>query len=89
MPESPPGGRDCFCHAVARRMTVAEYLRLLTTSFFAAKVGVSNTLPDAIGKTAGLTGRNGSVIDKHGKTQVIDCIEAHKDEDIGIIKSRV
>jgi hypothetical protein len=29
------------------------------------------------------------MMDKHGMTQVIDCIEAQKDEDIGIIKSRV
>jgi hypothetical protein len=58
-------------------------------SLFAAKVGVSNMLPNAIGKTVGLAGGTGSMMDKHGMTQVIDCIEAQKDEDIGIIKSRV
>lgn len=58
-------------------------------SLFAAKVGVSNMLPNAPGKTAGLAGGTGSMMDKHGMTQVIDCIEAQKDEDIGIIKSRV
>lgn len=58
-------------------------------SLFAAKVGVSNMLPNAIGKTVGLAGGAGSMMDKHGMTQVIDCIEAQKDEDIGIIKSRV
>ena len=58
-------------------------------SLFAAKVGVSNMLPDATGKTVGLAGGTGSMMDKHGMTQVIDCIEAQKDEDIGIIKSRV
>ena len=58
-------------------------------SLFAAKVGVSNMLPNAIGKTVGLAGGTGSIMDKHSMTQVIDCIEAQKDEDIGIIKSRV
>jgi hypothetical protein len=44
---------------------------------------------DATGKIVGLAGGTGSMMDKHGMTQVIDCIEAQKDEDIGIIKSRV
>ncbi|MHB9331172.1 hypothetical protein ACP3S7_27110 [Phytobacter ursingii] len=44
---------------------------------------------DATGKIVELAGGTGSMMDKHGMTQVIDCIEAQKDEDIGIIKSRV
>lgn len=59
------------------------------TSLFAAKAGVSNMFPDAIGHHTVLNGGTGSMFDKHGMTQVIDCIEAQKDEDIGIIKSRI
>ncbi|MEJ8326005.1 phospholipase [Kosakonia sacchari] len=59
------------------------------TSLFALKAGVSNMFPNAIGKPTGLAGGTGSMLDKHGMVQVIDCIEAQKDEDIGIIKSRV
>ncbi|WP_313624929.1 phospholipase [Kosakonia sp.] len=59
------------------------------TSAFALKAGVSNMFPDAIGKPHALSGGTGNMLDKHGMSQVIDCIEAQKDEDIGIIKSRV
>ncbi|WP_039058137.1 hypothetical protein [Enterobacter sp. Bisph1] len=59
------------------------------TSFFALKAGVSNMFPDAIGKPTGLAGGTGNMLDKHGMTQVIECIEAQKDEDIGIIKDRI
>ena len=59
------------------------------TSLFALKTGVSNMFPDAIGKSHALTGGIGNMLDKHGMSQVIDCIEAQKDEDISFIKSRV
>ncbi|WP_436872935.1 hypothetical protein [Kosakonia sacchari] len=59
------------------------------TSLFALKTGASNMFPDAIGKPHALPGGTGNMLDKHGMSQVIDCIEAQKDEDIGIIKSRV
>ncbi|WP_082022444.1 hypothetical protein [Enterobacter sp. Bisph1] len=59
------------------------------TSLIAMKVGVSNMFPDAIGNRTGLPGGTGNMLDKHGMSQVIDCIEAQKDEDIGIIKSRI
>ncbi|MBV8873364.1 MAG: DUF2974 domain-containing protein [Metakosakonia sp.] len=59
------------------------------TSLFALKTGVSNMFPDAIGKSHALTGGMGNMLDKHGMSQVIDCIEVQKDEDIGFIKSRV
>ena len=54
----------------------------------ALKAGVSNMFPDAVGNSIGLPGGTGNMLDKHGMSQVIDCIEAQKDEDIGIIKSR-
>ena len=59
------------------------------TSFFALKAGISNMLPDAMGEAFNLAGGTGNMLEKHGMTQVIDCIEAQKDEDIGIIKNRV
>ncbi|NUL35423.1 DUF2974 domain-containing protein [Kosakonia sacchari] len=59
------------------------------TSLFALKAGASNMLPNAIGKPTELAGGTGSMLDKHGMVQVIDCIEVQKDEDIRIIKSRV
>jgi len=59
------------------------------TSLIAMKVGVSNMFPDAIGNRTGLPGGTGNMLDKHGMSQIIDCIEAQKDEDIGIIKSRI
>lgn len=59
------------------------------TSLFAAKAGISNMIPDATGRAIVLNGGTGSMLDKHGMAQVIDGIEAQKDEDIGIIKSRV
>ncbi len=59
------------------------------TSLFSLKAGVSNMFPDAIGKPHALPGGTGNMLDKHGMLQVIDCIEAQKDEDIGIIKSRI
>lgn len=58
------------------------------TAAFAVKAGISNMFPDAIGKSHALPGGVGDMLDKHGMSQVIDCIEAQKDEDIGIIKSR-
>nr|WP_044180714.1 DUF2974 domain-containing protein [Phytobacter massiliensis] len=59
------------------------------TSLFALKIGISNILPDAIGLPQTLPGGTGNMLDKHGMSQVINCIEAQKDEDIGIIKNRV
>lgn len=59
------------------------------TSFFALKAGISNMLPDAMGEAFSLAGGTGNMLEKHGMTQVIDCIDAQKDEDIGIIKTRV
>lgn len=56
---------------------------------FALKAGVSNMFPDAIGTPHALPGGTGNMLDKHGMSQIIDCIEAQKDEDIGIIKSRI
>ncbi|MGP3593849.1 hypothetical protein [Vagococcus sp. WN89Y] len=61
----------------------------LSSPALAMKAGVSNMFPDAIGKAKELSGGTGWTWDKHAMSQVIDCIEAQKDEDIGIIKSRL
>lgn len=45
--------------------------------------------PDVLGNTIGLTEGTGNMLDKHGMSQAFDCIEAQKDEDIGIITSRL
>ncbi|XTZ37548.1 hypothetical protein ACQYRI_16475 [Salmonella enterica] len=61
----------------------------LSSPALAMKAGVSNMFPDAIGKAKELSGGTGWPWDKHAMSQVIDCIEAQKDEDIGIIKNRL
>ncbi|ATZ13069.1 hypothetical protein LXA31_10245 [Erwinia amylovora] len=58
-------------------------------SVLSAKEGLSATIPDAVGMKHSLPGGKGSLLDRHGIDQAIDCIEGQKDEDIATIRGRI
>nr|CBX82460.1 hypothetical protein EAIL5_3640 [Erwinia amylovora ATCC BAA-2158] len=58
-------------------------------SLLSAKEGLSATIPDAVGMKHSLPGGKGSLLDRHGIDQAIDCIEGQKDEDIATIRGRI
>ncbi|WP_261434861.1 lipase family protein [Serratia ficaria] len=68
----------------------ADY-RLVKGNLFAlaAKEAVSVNTPNAAGITYALPGGAGSLLDKHGIDQAINCIEEQKDDDIATIKGRI
>ncbi|CAE1148692.1 phospholipase [Serratia rhizosphaerae] len=53
------------------------------------KEEVSMLAPDAVGVKHTLPGGTGSLLDKHGIDQAINCIESEKDDDIAIIRGRI
>lgn len=54
-----------------------------------AKERLSMLAPDAVGVKHTLSGGTGSLLDKHGIDQAIQCIENEKDDDIATIKGRI
>ncbi|MEN5280147.1 phospholipase [Serratia marcescens] len=54
-----------------------------------AKERLSMLAPDAVGVKHTLPGGTGSLLDKHGIDQAIQCIENEKDDDIATIKGRI
>ncbi|MGP2956508.1 phospholipase, partial [Serratia bockelmannii] len=54
-----------------------------------AKERLSLLAPDAVGVKHTLSGGTGSLLDKHGIDQAIQCIENEKDDDIATIKGRI
>ncbi|HID9455092.1 phospholipase [Serratia marcescens] len=54
-----------------------------------AKERLSMLAPDAVGVKHTLAGGTGSLLDKHGIDQAIQCIENEKDDDIATIKGRI
>lgn len=54
-----------------------------------AKERLSLLAPDAVGVKHTLPGGTGSLLDKHGIDQAIQCIENEKDDDIATIKGRI
>ncbi|AUX71152.1 hypothetical protein EPYR_03823 [Erwinia pyrifoliae DSM 12163] len=58
-------------------------------TLLSAKEGLSSVIPDAVGMKHTLPGGKGSLLDRHGIDQAIDCIEDQKDEDIATIRGRI
>lgn len=54
-----------------------------------AKEELSMLAPNAVGVKRTLSGGTGSLLDKHGIDQAINCIEFEKDDDIATIRGRI